>query len=367
MRKRMTVVLVLLAVIFGVIFGLKYAQGQKMAAAQRLPPPPATVAAAKVEQESWRASLRSVGSLVAVNGISVTAEVAGIVSSIHFESGEPVEEGAVLVRFDSDVDEAALEALRADRQLAEIQFKRAQELVAKRALSRSEYDEAETKFSAAEARVAEQRERIELKTIRAPFSGLLGLRVADLGQYLEPGDPIVSLEALNPIYVDYSLPERYLQRISVGQALTLRFDAVPERSFSGRVLALEPGIDQGTRTVKVRGRLENRSGELRPGMFAEVHTLESGTRTVLTVPRTAISFNTYGDFVFVIEENERGALAVARRQISTGAVREGRVEVESGLRVGERVVRAGIVKLREGQPVDVDNSVALQRDGLARE
>ena len=367
MYKRMTVVLVLLAATFGLIFGLKYVQGQKTAAAQRLPPPPATVAAGKVEQESWRASLRSVGSLVAVNGISVTAEVAGIVSSIHFESGEPVEEGAVLVRFDSDVDEAALEALRADRQLAEIQFKRAQELVAKRALSRSEYDEAETRFAAAQARVAEQRERIELKTIRAPFSGLLGLRVADLGQYLEPGDPIVSLEALNPIYVDYSVPERYLQRIGVGQELTLRFDAVPGRLFTGRVLALEPGVDQGTRTVKVRGKVENPNGELRPGMFAEVHTLEGGTRTVLTVPRTAISFNTFGDFVFVIEEDERGALVVARRQISTGAVREGRVEVESGLRVGERVVRAGIVKLREGQPVDIDNSVALQRDDLARE
>jgi membrane fusion protein (multidrug efflux system) len=364
MLKRVAFVLVLLAVIFGVIFGFKYAQMQKMAAQQSQPPPPATVAAAVLEEESWRATLRSVGSLVAVNGISVASEVAGIVRSIAFESGQPVQEGAVLVQLDSEVDRAALEALRIDRQLAEIQFKRAQELVAKRALSRSEFDEAETRFAAAEARVAEQRTRIELKTIRAPFSGLLGLRVADLGQYLEPGDAIVSLEALDPIYADYSLSERYLQRIAPGQEVALRLDALPGESVSGRVIAIETGVDEGTRTVKVRAKVDNANRALRPGMFAEVQTLEKEFRTVLTAPRTAISFNTYGDFVFVIEESESGALVVARRQVSTGEVRSGQVEVVQGLQAGERVVRAGLVKLRDGQPVQIDNSVALKDSEL---
>ena len=367
MLRRMALVLLLLAVVFGLIFGFKYAQSRKMAERQSRPPPPATVAAAEVDEESWRASLRAVGSLVAVNGISVTSEVAGIVSSIQFNSGDSVEEGAVLVLLESNVDRAALEALIIDRQLAEIQFERAQELVAKRALSRSEFDEAETRFAAADARVAEQRARIGLKTIRAPFSGLLGLRVADLGQYLEPGDAIVNLEALDPINVDYSLPERYLRRISAGQEISLRLDAVPQRSFSGRVLAIEAGVDEGTRTVKVRGQVDNSNGELRPGMFAEVHTLEQGVRTVLTVPRTAISFNTYGDFVFVIEEGEGGALAVVRRQVTTDEVRAGRIEIVEGLKVGERVVRAGLVKLRDGQAVQLGEAVALEYNEPTKE
>jgi membrane fusion protein (multidrug efflux system) len=362
---RLVIVIVFLAAVFGGIFGWKYVQNQRAAAMQSAPQPPAVVSSAEAQLEEWRPAILAVGSLTAVNGIEVTTEVAGIVRDIRFESGERVEQGEVLVELESSVDQAALEGLIADRELARVEFERASNLLPRRAVSQSQFDEAKARYEGAQARVAEQQARLEKKTIRAPFSGLLGIRQADIGEYLSPGDTVVTLQALDPIYVDYYITARQFSRISPGQKVEVQVDAYPDQIFTGEITAVDSGVDEGTRSVLVRATLDNADRSLRPGMFAEVRTLNPETRTVVTVPRTAISYNTYGDFVFVLNEAEDGRIVAQRQQVETGAVREGTVEVTSGLEAGQQVVRAGLVKLRDGQPVQIDNSVVLDAPGVA--
>ena len=353
MSKQMKIVLGTLLVITAAVAGCTKQQGGKSGGF-----PPAVVAATEVKQENWQPALQSVGSLVATNGINVSTEVNGIVSEIVFTSGQPVEQGQVLIKLDASVDNAALEALRAERRLAKIQFDRARDLLKKHVSSKSEYDEAEARFDAATARVKQQEEVIKRKVIRAPFTGLAGIRQVDLGQYFEAGSPIVGLQALDPIYIDYTLPERYITRIKPGQTVKLQLDAIPNQAFTGQVTAVNSGVDTGTRTLKIRATLVNPDNILRPGMFAEVETITGEGKPVLTLPRTAISFNTYGNFVFVINKNAEGPPTVKRTSVETGEVREGRVVVK-GLQQGVQVVRAGLVKLRDNIPIKIDNQVEL--------
>lgn len=360
MKKPLLIVILLLLVLLGGIFGLKYWQQLSMQAMMSQPFPPPVVAAAQVKQEDWIPTLRAVGSLVATNGIDVAAEVGGIVKEIVFTSGEHVEQGTILIHLDDTVDRAALDALRADRRLAEIKFNRQKDLLKKKVTSISEYDASKASFEAASARVAEQEAIIDKKVIRAPFSGLLGIREVDIGQYLEPGTRIVGLEALDPIHVDYTLPERYLHQVAVGQKVELKLEALPGEIFHGNVSAIDAGVNQATRTLKIRATLTNTEQRLRPGMFAEVHTLQAESQQVLTVPRTAISYNTYGDFVYLITQQEGGPLMVKRQQVISGKSRGGYVEIKEGLQPGNRVVRAGLVKLRDGMPIRIDNQVELQ-------
>jgi len=360
MNKRLLIVVVLLVVMLGSIFGIKQWQQFSMQAQMSQPRPPPVVAATEVTIENWVPTLRAVGSMVATNGIDVAAEVGGIVKEIVFTSGEWAEQGTILIHLDDTVDSAALDALRADRRLAEIKFNRQKDLLKKKVTSKSEYDTSKASFEAASARVAEQEAIIDKKVIRAPFSGLLGIREVDLGQYLEPGTPIVGLEALDPIHVDYTLPERYLHQVSVGQVVELKLEAIAGETFRGKVSAIDAGVNQGTRTLRIRATLSNPDQRLRPGMFAEVHTLQAESQQVLTVPRTAISYNTYGDFVYQITQPEGGPLMVKRQQVISGESRAGRVSISEGLQAGDRVVRAGLVKLRDGMPISIDNQVELQ-------
>ena len=367
MKMRLVIAIVALLVLLGGIFGIKQWQWLTMQAQMSQPLPPAVVATAKVELESWRPTLQSVGTLVAINGIDVSTEVNGIVKEIVLQSGQPVEQNEVLIRLDDAVDKAALDALRAERKLDEIQFNRSKDLLKKRVISKSEYDEAQARFDAAKARVKQQKEIIKRKVIRAPFTGLVGIRQVDVGQYIEAGNPIVSLQALDPIYVDYTLPERFLYQVAVKQEVEVKIDAIPGEVFSGKVSALDPGISRGTRTLNVRAILSNQDGRLRPGMFAEVHTLQAEAQQVLTIPRTAINYNTYGDFIFLVQSQQNGMLSVKRLQVETGEVREGRVVIRKGLAHGDQVVRAGLVKLRDGMPIKIDNSVELDDARVASE
>ena len=347
--------LVLIAITVAGFFYWQHLQ-QQAAAPQAFPP--SVISATEVSQEHWQPSLQSVGSLVATNGIKVSTEVSGIVSDIVFTSGQPVGKGQVLIRLDDSVDEAALDALRAESKLAEVQFKRARDLLRDRVISKSEFDEAEARFDAARARAKQQEAIVKRKVIRAPFAGLAGIREVSLGQFIEAGNPMLGLQALDPIFVDYTLPERYLTRVKSGQQVQVQLDAIPEQQFTGEVVAVDSGVDTGTRTLKIRATLANPDNLLRPGMFADVETIIGDAEPVLTLPRTAISFNTYGNFVFVINKNEQGMHMVKRTPIETGDVREGRVMVK-GLTVGTQVVRTGLVKLRDGMPVNIDNKVML--------
>lgn len=366
MSKRWITAASLLLLVCAAIAGYFYLQTPQQGAGKGPGFPPSVISATEVQQEHWQPTLQSVGSLVAVNGIDVSTEVSGIVRDIVFTSGQPVNQGDILIRLDDSVDEAALDALRAERKLAQVQFRRARDLLKKRVTSKSEYDEAEARYEAARARVKQQEAVIKRKVIRAPFAGLAGIRQVDLGQYIEAGDAIVSLQALNPIYVDYTLAERYLTRIQTGQKISLQLDALPGRSFEGEVSALNPGVDTGTRTLKVRATLNNPDNSLRPGMFAEVTTITGDAEAVLTLPRTAISFNTYGNFVFVIQSNEQGPPTVKRTPVETGDIRNGRVQVKN-LAAGTQVVRTGLVKLRDGMPVKIDNQVPLNDAEITRE
>jgi membrane fusion protein (multidrug efflux system) len=354
----MLLVLLVLGLVFGGMFGWKSWQGQQAALLATMPPPPATVAAAEVQVESWQPHLQAVGSLVANQGILVTTEVAGKVSEIRFESGQQVEAGTLLLQLNDSIDRAELEGIIAERRLAEMQFKRREELVEKKTISRSDYDEARLRLDNAAAQLATKQAQIAKKRITAPFSGLLGIRQVDLGEYLQPGAAIVPLQKLDPLFVDYALPERHLDQVSVGQAVEIEVQAFPGEVFTGRISALNPGIDPGTRSLRIRATLENPQSRLRPGMFAQVRTVLPQRPEVLTLPRTAITYNPYGDSVFVILEGESGAM-VQRRQVETGGVRDGRVEIVAGLEAGARVVIAGQVKLRNDQAVVVDNTIAL--------
>jgi membrane fusion protein (multidrug efflux system) len=360
MKKPLLIAVVLLVALLGSIFGIKQWQQFSMQAGMGQAFPPTMVAATEVIQENWVPTLRAVGSLDATNGINVAAEVGGIIKEIVFTSGEQVEQGTILIRLDDAVDRAALDALRADRRLAEIKFNRQKDLLKKKVTSKSEYDASKASFEAASARVAEQEAIINKKVIRAPFSGLLGIREVDLGQYLEPGNRIVSLQALDPIYADYTLPERYLHQVAVGQDVQVSVEAMPGEIFRGTVSAIDSDINRATRTLKIRATLPNSEQHLRPGMFAEVVTLQAESQQVLTVPRTAISYNTYGDFVYLITQQEDGPLMVKRQQVISGESRAGHVAISEGLQAGDRVVRAGLVKLRDGMPISIDNQVELE-------
>lgn len=355
MFARLLVLFLFLGLLLGGLFYLKQQQSQQRAA-RRGPPPPPVVAAAEVREEDWRPSLPAVGTLVANQGIFVTNEVAGQVREVLFESGQEVRQGDLLVQLDDSVDQADLLGLLAQRDLARIKRERFGKLLKDRSASQSDWDEAKAQLDSAEAAVASKRALLAKKRITAPFSGLLGIRLVDVGEYLPPGSNIVPLDALDPMFVDYRLPERHLPQIAVGQPVDLSVAAHPGRTFAGTVAALDPGVAERSRTLKVRAVLENRDRHLRPGMFAEVATRLPLRQGLLTVERTAIDFAPYGETVFFLDERD-GRLVVERRPVTTGEVREGRVEIRHGLAAGDRIVIAGQVKLRNGQEVTLDNRV----------
>ena len=362
MVTRVILVALFLAMVLGGIFSWKQHTAQQMAAAQAAGPPPAVIAAARVETESWQPYIQVVGSLEAVAGIEVTSEVGGQVSAINFNSGEWAKRGALLLELDSRTDQAQLKGLMAERTLAQLSFERVAKLVKEKSVSKSDYDEARASLDAAEARVTGQQALIEKKRIRAPFDGRLGIRRVDLGEYLSPGSAIVPLEQLDPMYADFTLPERDLARVGNDQSVEIRVQAYPEQVFSGQIIAIDPGVNSGTRSFRLRAQLANPDQLLRPGMFADIRVQLPQRDGVLTIPDTAISYAPYGDSVFVIEQSDSGHI-VKRRQIETGSTRNGRISVLSGLVEGEQVVSAGHNKLRNGQAVKIDSKPAPAERG----
>ncbi|MGB5606435.1 MAG: efflux RND transporter periplasmic adaptor subunit [Gammaproteobacteria bacterium] len=359
MLTRVFAVIVLLVLLFGGLFGIKYCQIQQMAS-QSHTPPPATVAVAMVEETEWQPYLESIGTLVATQGVYVSNELAGLVRAIEFESGQQVEVGALLVQLDDSVDQAELDGAAAERRVAQHEYTRAEKLVNDKLGSQSNFDRAKANLQSAQAQLDAKRATLEKKAIRAPFTGQLGIREVNLGQYLQPGAQITSLQQLDPIYVDFALPERDQSSLALDQDISIRIKARPGLQYSGTISAIDPRIDRNTRSVRIRATFANPDRQLLPGMFAEVRVLLPLRSGILTVPRTAITYNTYGDAVFLVQEKD-GGLTVENRQVETGAVRDDRVEIKSGLSPGDRVVNAGQVKLRDGVPVVIDDSIKLDK------
>lgn len=364
MSKRMVGLLIVAVVVFGGVIGGKLFLNRMINDfLDNMPVPPVAVSAAEATQDRWIDSVTAVGSVVAVQGAELSTQVSGIVESIRFDSGSEVKAGDIILTLDSATDRAELKTLQSAERLAELERDRIKQLWQRKSVSQSEYDQRQSELEQARARVAAQEARIEQKTLRAPYAGRLGIRQVNVGAYVSAGDPLIGLQALNPIFVDFTLPEQRYGEVNVGMTVTAQMDALGEDAFEGKVTAIEPVIDADTRNFQVQATFKNSSQRLRPGMFARI-TLDVGEqRDVVLVPRTSISFKPYGNSVYVITEsgdkNEEGepVLTVKQRFVTTGQARGSLIAIEEGLEVGERVATSGLLKLDSGAVVSVNNSV----------
>lgn len=375
--KRLFWMLLLCLVVFGGVFGVQaFFARQTNAFFDNMPQPAVAVSSAVAQRQRWSDGAEAVGTFVAVNGTDVTTEAGGVVRAIEFTPGQPVKAGQVLVRLNTANETATLKSLEAAARLAKVQADRWQQLGRDQLVSRDEVQQRATAAASAQAQVDAQRALIEQKTLRAPFDGVLGIRKVNLGQYVAPGTPIVSLQQLDPIYLDFSLPEQHIREVTAGTPVRAQVDAIPGRSFDGRVTAVEPQVDPSTRNFMVQATLVNADGALRPGTFARVRFDLGGEREVVVIPQTAVSFNPYGNAVFVITKAKRAAgetdmqgkpltgdkLVVNQRFVKTGATRGDLIAVTEGLKPGEQVVTSGLLKLRNGAEVTINNAVQPSAD-----
>jgi membrane fusion protein (multidrug efflux system) len=364
MPKRIIISLMGLMVLIGGLAGIKYLQIERMTAyGDNFVPPPEVVTTATAKKDSWESFLTAVGSLEAVQGVVVTAELTGKVVHIAFEPGTMVEADDLLVQQDTSVESAQLRAAEAEVALAKINFKRSKELVAAKTISQSDFDNADAQFKQAVAQADNIRAMIGKKTIRAPFAGRLGIRQVNLGQTLNEGDEIVSLQSLDPIYVNFLLPQQRLAQVHSGLAIRLTTDAFPEQVISGKITAINPQVDAATRNIRIQATVENPAELLRPGMYVNVSVVFPDRIEVLTIPATSVLYAPYGDSVFVVEKkkndtNEPSGLVLNQKFVRLGESRGDYVSVMSGLKQGETVVSTGVFKLRNGQAVVIDNTLS---------
>lgn len=376
--KRMIIMLVLALVLLGGLFAVKAMMSAGMNQFfDNMPQPAVAVTTTEVVQREWPQTLEAVGTLVAVNGTDVTTESPGVISAIRFESGQRVRKGDVLVQLDASAETATLRSLEAALKLANTQRDRYRELFSTRqAVAKADLDQRESEAERLQADVGAQRALIARKTIRAPFDGVLGIRKVNLGQYLNPGDAIVNLQSLDPIYLNFSLPEQDVNTVAVGQTLTAAVDALQGKQFTGTITAIESQVDAGTRNFLVQATLPNPNEVLRAGSFARVVSDVGTPLSVLVVPQTAVTFNPYGNSVFVITEVNRAPgetdmmgnplvgqkLVAQQRFIRTGSTRGDLVAVTDGLAAGERVATSGLLKLRNDAEVTINNKVEPSAD-----
>ena len=361
MAKRLILVLGVTAVLLTALGFIKFKQVQSAVQASAFQPPPEAVTSIVAHREQWPATLSVIGTMEAVHGVTVSADLPGQVERIDFESGKSVQVGDVLVELDTRQERAQLASLEAQRDLARVSFDRAQQLVDEGVISRVEYDQATSQRKATEANVAEIKATIERKTIRAPFSGILGIRQVNLGQYLSAGQAIVSLQALNPIYVDFGVPQQTVSQMVVGRALRVTKEDLPSAAFSGRVTAVDSVVNEATRNIQVQATLPNPEGKLRPGMFVQVEIAMGAGRSVIALPASAINYAPYGDSVFVISDlkdpSGKTYRGVQQRFVKLEGTHGDQVAVISGVEPGDEVVTSGVFRLRSGAPVLINNKV----------
>lgn len=344
-------------VLFGGIFGFKFFMSHMInQAMDNMALPPATVTSATAEMQNWRETISAVGTLRAVNGVEITTEAQGVVSAIHFKSGQHVEKGELLVELFAEPEKAQLQVLQAELELARANHERFTELRKRGVTTEAEVDDTRSTLNRVLASLEVQRATVGKRQVRAPFTGELGIRLVDLGQNLNPGEAVVSLQQLSPIYVDFPLPERHFASVALKRPVTIVANAFPGKKFSGHISAISPRIDSASRNFLVQATLPNREGQLRPGMFADVEVEVAAERRVLVVPRTAIIFAPYGNAVFVLQKSDEGdGHIAAKRFVKTGEERGDLVEILKGLEVGEQVATSGLLKLRNEGAVIIDN------------
>ena len=363
MIKRM---ILMLAVVLAVVAGLGFIKYRQIhtAIAQNasFAPPPTAVTTIVAKREIWPSTLNVIGTAAAIQGVTVSADLPGTVEKINFESGKAVKAGDVLVELDTRQERAQLAAAEADRDLARINYGRQQQLVNEGVVARNEYDNALAQQKSTEAKVGEIRATIDRKTIRAPFSGILGIRQVNLGQYLAAGQAIVSLQSLNPIYVNFGIPQQETAKVQVGRSLKVTSDELPGVNFAGHVTAIDSVVNETTRNIQVQATLSNPGGKLRPGMFVQVDVGVGSDRPVISLPASAIVYAPYGDSVYVVtdmqdDKTHKSYKGVRQQFIKVEGSRGDQVAVVSGLKPGEEIVSSGGFKLRNGSAVQVNNSV----------
>lgn len=362
MAKRMILMLTVTAALIAVLGFVKFQQFQAAAAqAAAAAPPPEAVTTISASVEEWPETLTVIGTTAATQGVTVSADLPGIVDRITFESGRAVEQGDVLVELDTRAEQAQLAAAEAQRELARLNFERMQALVEDGAISRADYDQASAEQKSTEARVGEIKAAIARKTIRAPFSGILGIRQVNLGQYLSAGDPVVPLQVLHPIYVNFGVPQQDTARVRTGRPVRITAEDLSGAEFSGRVTAVDSVVSPETRNVQVQATVANPEGRLKPGMFVQAAIVTGATRSNVSLPASAISYAPFGDSVFVLADlkgpDGQTYRGVRQQIVKLGPMRGDRVAVLSGVNANEEVVTSGAFKLRPGAAVHVNNKV----------
>ncbi len=360
MFKRMVVMLVLIGGLFaGVVAYQQFVAEMMKGFLAANANPPATVTAMVVEHQQWQPQLKAIGTLRAVQGVSIKSEVTGVVEAIHFQSGQSIQQGTLLLELDSSAEQAQLQALQASRELAEINLRRDRQQFKIHAISQAQLDAAESELKSRRAQESQQQAIIDKKQIRAPFSGRLGIRQIEVGQLLNPGEGIASLQNMERLYVDFNLPQQHLSEIHVGQPIHLQANIDETLRVSGTIHAINAEVDRETRNVQVEGVIDNRNGAWMPGMFVHLKVDNGSPQQYLTLPQTAISYNAYGPTLFLVQQGESETSQPVAQQIfvETGDRRGDQVAILNGIQQGDRIVTSGQMKLKNGTPLIIDNSI----------
>ncbi len=366
--KRMVIMLIAVGLVFGGVFGFQIFKNTMIKKfMSTMASPPQTVSAATATTEEWQPQIEAVGSLRAVNGADLSFEVPGIIKELHFQSGDDISAGDILVTLRADDDIARLEALQATANLAEITYQRDQEQFKIKGVSQATLDTDAANVKNAKAQVAQQQAIVDKKTLRAPFAGHLGVRAVDIGQYINAGTTVVTLQALDPIYADFFLPQQALTQIRLEQSVTVKVDTYPDQDFTGTITAINPKVDPATRNVQVRATLKNPVRKLLPGMYASVTIAAGDKQRYVTLPQTAVTYNPYGETVYIVDDkgkDPQGKPQLIARQIfvTAGAKRGDQVAILSGVEQGQTVVTAGQMKLRNGSLLIIDNTIRPTAD-----
>jgi len=368
MTKRMVIMLAAAAIVFGGIFGFqafKAAMIKKFISA--MGSPPQTVSAVSAALSEWQPKVEAVGSLRAVLGADLSLEVAGVVDTITFNSGDDVEQGKQLLKLRAGDDAAKLESLQAMADLSEIVYERDQKQFKMQAVSQATLDTDAANLKNAKAQVTQQQAILDKKILRAPFDGRVGLRLVDLGQYLGAGTVVVTMQALDPIFVDFYVPQQSVDQVRLGQSVTVKVDAFRDQTFTGEISALNPKVDASNRNLQVRAVLKNPDHKLLPGMYATTEIAIGAPQSYITLPQTAITYNPYGDTVYVVDNKGAGAdgkaqLVARQTFVTTGPTRGDQVAVLKGIAEGDMIVTAGQIKLHNGSVILIDNSITPTAD-----
>nr|HEV8011097.1 efflux RND transporter periplasmic adaptor subunit [Bradyrhizobium sp.] len=368
MIKRMVIMLVAVAIVLGAVFGFQAFKGvmiRKYMSA--MGSPPQTVSTTKAAFSQWQPNIEAIGSLRAVKGADLSIEVSGVVDSISFNSGDDVAAGAPLLKLRSDDDAAKLDSLKATAELNQITYDRDQKQFKLQAVSQATLDTDSANLKNANAQVAQQQAILDKKNLRAPFAGHLGIRAVDLGQYLAAGTTIVTLQALDPIFLDFFVPQQAVDQVKLGQTVAVKVDAYKDRTFPGEISAVNPKVDASSRNVQIRATLKNADHRLLPGMYATVDIATGAPQNYITLPQTAITYNPYGDTVYIVDDkggDAGGKTSLVARQtfVTLGPTRGDQVAVLKGVHDGDTIVTAGQIKLHNGSTVLIDNSIAPTAD-----